>query len=389
MDSEPSSAVERDLRIDFFRGVALIVVLVDHIEQMSGVSLFAEWTPRSLGVTDGADAFVFLSGYTFGLVYSRRINRKGFLFAFKKSVVRSFQIYLAYLLTLAAVLILGFIFRSTAPALQSWLSLDKPIGTHHILSGLLLGNQPYGFPILAFYVLMLPYATVLVWLLQRRPVLAWTISLGLYLLAQYLPGMNLPHVHNSGGWFFNPFAWQFLYFLAVVLGMKQLGAPQSRWLRASLSALAVAVVVVGLVGTKGHELWDSPLTQVVAESIGHWPGLTSKSTLGPLRVIHFLCLVWLVSRLCGKHSTWLARTPGKYVAIAGQRSLLVYSLGLFLAFASMPAFVVLGKSTAIVLLLHATAVLLSIFVAWLRSREIRGDAKFEEASQRMDEQFIR
>lgn len=381
MDNEPSNAVERDLRIDFFRGVALIVVLVDHIEQMSRVSLFSSWTPRGLGFSDGADAFVFLSGYTFGLVYSRRMNRKGFLFAFEKSVVRSFQIYLAYLATLAAVLCLGFAFQSIEPSLRGWLSLDKPLGTHHVLSGLLLGNQPYGFAILGFYVVVLPYATVLVWLLQRYPVLAWAISLELYLMAQYLPGLNLPHIHNSSGWFFNPFAWQFLYFLALVLGVTQFRGPQSKWMKASLSGLAAAVVVFGLIGTKGAELSNGPLAQWVAETMDRWPELTNKTTLGPLRVIHFCCVVWLVSQLSDSRGAWLTHMPGKLVVIAGQQSLLVYSLGLVLAFASKPAFALLGTSTAVVLLFDASMVLLSIFVAWSRNREVRG------AVARRGEQF--
>jgi hypothetical protein len=51
--------------IDFWRGVILIVILVDHI---SG-NLLDRVTPRNFGLSDSAEAFVFLSGLSVGLVY--------------------------------------------------------------------------------------------------------------------------------------------------------------------------------------------------------------------------------------------------------------------------------------------------------------------------------
>jgi hypothetical protein len=356
--------VERDLRIDFLRGVALIIVLVDHVERINRLSLIQEWTPRSLGFSDGADLFVFLSGLTFGMVYSRRMDRHGFLFSFAKSARRSLQIYSVYLLTLAAVLLLGYALVSTAPLLGRRLQLDEPLSSQ-LLGGLILSNQPYGFQILSFYILVLPYATVLVWLQRRCPILAWAIALGLYGAVQFRPELNLQQFPGAGEWYFNPFAWQFLFFVGIAAGMKQAGCAQTRWFRVSLCSLALAVVVVGVICTKGLELCYGQISPLDGETI-EWSASANKTTLGPLRVLHFLAVASLLFAILDKQSACLTRPVGKCLVMAGQHSLPVYSLGIFLTFVTIPIFTFFGPATAAIAIVHVDMVLLSIFFAWFR-----------------------
>ena len=51
--------------IDFWRGAVLIAILVDHIPGNPLENL----TPRNFGLSDSAEAFVFLSGLSVGLIY--------------------------------------------------------------------------------------------------------------------------------------------------------------------------------------------------------------------------------------------------------------------------------------------------------------------------------
>ncbi|HLX99831.1 MAG TPA: OpgC domain-containing protein, partial [Roseiarcus sp.] len=44
--------------IDFWRGAVLIAILIDHIPG----NPLEHWTPRNFGLSDSAEAFVFLSG---------------------------------------------------------------------------------------------------------------------------------------------------------------------------------------------------------------------------------------------------------------------------------------------------------------------------------------
>ena len=50
---------ERDHRIDFFRGLALIFIFWDHVPH----NPLGQITLRNLGFSDAAEIFVFLAGY--------------------------------------------------------------------------------------------------------------------------------------------------------------------------------------------------------------------------------------------------------------------------------------------------------------------------------------
>ena len=59
--------------IDFWRGAVLIVILVDHIPGNPLENL----TPRNFGLSDSAEAFIFLSGLSIGLIYMPRARKYG------------------------------------------------------------------------------------------------------------------------------------------------------------------------------------------------------------------------------------------------------------------------------------------------------------------------
>lgn len=65
----------RDLRLDFFRGIANWWIFLDHIPNN-----IVNWiTPRNYGFSDAADLFVFISGYTAPFVYARIMLERGFV----------------------------------------------------------------------------------------------------------------------------------------------------------------------------------------------------------------------------------------------------------------------------------------------------------------------
>src|SRR4051794_6201099 len=102
----PSAAEsERDVRIDFLRGVALLVIFVDHIPR----NPFSNFTPQALGLSDAAEAFVFMSGLVCGLVYSRTLLSKGWATVWSKVLKRCGQLYLANLAMLAACVAVAYV----------------------------------------------------------------------------------------------------------------------------------------------------------------------------------------------------------------------------------------------------------------------------------------
>ena len=80
---------QRDLRLDLFRGLANWAMFLGHIPS----SVLAWLTLRKYGFSDGADLFVFISGYTSGLVYARRTRERGFVFGATRVMRRVWQIY--------------------------------------------------------------------------------------------------------------------------------------------------------------------------------------------------------------------------------------------------------------------------------------------------------
>ena len=54
---------DRDLRVDFVRGIALLIIFSDHVIG----NPVRDFMPISLGFSDMAEVFVFLSGYLNGL----------------------------------------------------------------------------------------------------------------------------------------------------------------------------------------------------------------------------------------------------------------------------------------------------------------------------------
>jgi hypothetical protein len=356
MKPKSPPTMERDLRIDFFRGVALLVVLVDHIEAVHGISFIRNWTPQSLGFSDAAEAFVFLSGYTYGMVYDRYMDRHGFWSTLRKSVIRSAQIYFSGLITLIIVVLVGYGTQSIVPQMIAQLHLYETV-PQQIFKALFLSNQPIGFEILAFYVVMLPFAAVLI---RLHHYIAWTVSVGLYAVVQFLPSFNLPHFHSSLRWYFNPFGWQFLYLIGIAAGTKCLTLPESRWTRGMLCSLAMGVVLLGLIHAKGTALLGENLSPMFLEDIRKSPMLTEKTSLGPLRLLHCLSVVILLSVAFEKRGRSFPGLAKWCAIVPGQHSLFFYCFGVVLAYCSIPIFAVCGVSNDIALIIVLDMVILSI-----------------------------
>ena len=58
-------SIERDLRLDFFRGLSLFFIFIDHIPN----NVFSYGTLHVIAFSDAAEVFIFISGYTAALVY--------------------------------------------------------------------------------------------------------------------------------------------------------------------------------------------------------------------------------------------------------------------------------------------------------------------------------
>ena len=208
---------KRDLRLDLFRGLANWLMFLGHVS----TSVLAWFSFRNYGFSDGADLFVFISGYTSALVFGRRMLEGGFVFGTTRLLRRVWQIYAAHILLfvfyLASVHLLSNGFN--APGLVDRFNvaplLNAPVET--ITQGLLLRYKPLNLDVLPLYVVLMGAFPPVLWLMLRHRNWVMLGSVLLYFAARQF-GWNLPS-YPSGVWYFNPFAWQLLFVLGAWLAL--------------------------------------------------------------------------------------------------------------------------------------------------------------------------
>ncbi len=93
----------RSIEVDFFRGVVLIVIVLDH---MPGSTL-SHLMLHAYALCDSAEVFVFLGGYASAAAYTAVLAGRGENAAKMRFVRRCWEIYRAYLLTAVLTLLSG------------------------------------------------------------------------------------------------------------------------------------------------------------------------------------------------------------------------------------------------------------------------------------------
>src|ERR1700722_878164 len=87
--SQAGADIKRIPEIDFWRGCALIVILVDHVP-WNGLD---KLTPQNFGFSDAAEAFVFLSGVSVSLAYGPTLRKAGFGSLVRRCATRAAKLY--------------------------------------------------------------------------------------------------------------------------------------------------------------------------------------------------------------------------------------------------------------------------------------------------------
>src|SRR5215471_15135778 len=85
--------IVRDLRLDFFRGLSLFFIFIDHIPN----NVLSYGTLQAISFSDAAEVFIFISGYTAALVYGQLLLRRGTLVATVQIYYRVWQLYVAHI----------------------------------------------------------------------------------------------------------------------------------------------------------------------------------------------------------------------------------------------------------------------------------------------------
>ncbi|QOZ56306.1 OpgC domain-containing protein [Bradyrhizobium sp. CCBAU 53338] len=321
---------DRDLRLDACRGLALWFVFIDHIP---GNAL--DWlTIRNYGFSDASEVFVFVSGYTCMVSYGGTLQSRGWPTVIARSLRRSFEIYVAFLLLVIIYLVLAWLSGSYLDETNTRHFFNDPgIALIHLLA---LQYAPVNTDILPTFVILHFAFPLVLWLIARSAAIALAASFMLYLMVQ-LYSWHMP-AWPAGELYFNPFAWQILF----VVGACSAG-PRAPYFSALLRhratiSISAAYVLFSLIVALSWRL--DGFKWLIPQMIEDWLYPIYKSHLDPARLIHFLAIVVLLTRFVPPNRN---RSPGPWATAlirCGENSLSVFC---FSVLASFVAFVVLNQ----------------------------------------------
>lgn len=327
---------ERDLRIDFFRGIALLLIFIDHVPD----NPLAFYTLKNFGFADASEVFVLLAGFSAALAYGFG-RTGGFEGTRQRAFRRAGEIYVWHLgiLVVSAVMLYSAAYIFSRPTYVDHIMLRQLTTApwQAIPGTLALVYQPNLMNILPMYVLLMLWLPVVLLMLHRSVALALGVSISLWAIVSFFK-FNLPANGPNGGWYFNPLAWQLLFTAgaAAAVMTAQKGLYVNRW----LMAVAAAFVLFSFLRAAPWTLWFG------------WDPLFPRNIVGPVskhylsiwRLGHILALAYLVACLLPSNAAWLRRSWAQVVATCGKHSLEIFAFGTVLSFAGGIVFRELGRS---------------------------------------------
>lgn len=304
---------KRDLRLDFLRGFAILVLIVDHV--VVADSWFYRISGNAEFIISAAELFYAISGVVIGIVASRQAEAV----AIRRSLRRAWELYLA-----AISIALFFLAVAWLTDLRMWdhawrdldVSLNSYVFTARSLQVLTLESGFNGSEILIQYVVYMLLAPLAI--LACADGKAWLVILSallVYAISWLNPSATVTSIASA----FSLHRWQPLFFIGLVIGYHR--SELSRWVvnRRWHYALAAGVGIVALFFV-GLHIAGYPL----------WPDLPER--LGNRYDMHPLRLVLVSVYLFASYSlvTWLWRPLnalcGRLLIRLGQEALWCFSI---------------------------------------------------------------
>ncbi|SDC85624.1 OpgC domain-containing protein [Paraburkholderia lycopersici] len=237
----------RSIEVDFFRGVVLIVIVLDHIPG----SVLSHVMLHAYALCDSAEVFVFLGGYASAAAYMAVRAHRGVSAARGRFLLRGWEIYRAYLLTALLTLLSGALLALShlnppAAGLSGW----APFAAHPVRETfriLFLARQPYLSSVLPMYVIFALCVPAAVPFARRAPLAALAFSLAIWAFAPLLAVLS--GTSTVANWQFNPFAWQLMFVFGMLCRLHPVppgfgSSETARWLvRFAFTAVAVFAAI--------------------------------------------------------------------------------------------------------------------------------------------------
>ena len=309
--------------IDFWRGYALIAIFINHIPGI----YFEQLTHRNFGFSDSAELFVLLAGWSLRAMVDRSPELQPVRLVLRIGG-RAIVLYIAQqVITLMAVAMIAAtaLITETTLVLQ-WNNaaamFDEPV-TANIGVVALTHHLGY-FDILPLYIVLMAMAPLMAVLYRVSPPLLLVVSGATYALTLYT-GFNLPTWPVEGRWFFNPFAWQFIFSIGYMLGGDGPSQRLVRKYRFPLRVLGLLFIAYSLFAAMNGWYTDWLSAPEPAAFF-----VVDKTFQTPLRLLHVLALA---AAFGGSFYFILKymRPIARFCSMLGRNSLNVFCIGSLLS----------------------------------------------------------
>ena len=389
----PAAPRVRDLRLDFFRGMAMFIILFAHTPG----NFLTSWIPARWGFSDATEMFVFCSGMASAIAFGATFDRAGFLLGTGRVAYRIWQVYWAHVgLFFATAALLVYMTDLEATTRNYWgqmnlwmLFVEHKEGLWEnpniLLSFMTLQWVPNLFDILPMYMVILAMMPVVIWLARVNFPVVVALSFALWFMGQraWTEALGLPYFNFTAEpwvgdddwqrrWFLNPFGWQLVFFTGFAFMRGWLPKPPVTPL---LIGIATFIVLANI-----------PLSNIGVREFGfdwarewrvenrQW---ISKTDFGILRYVQFLSLAYLAWVIAGDKgdrlrasATALGQIWAPFLAIflkVGQQSLAVFVVSIFVARFNGFLMDMLGRETGTVLLVNLFGMAVLVATAYIAS----------------------
>ncbi|PTY05372.1 hypothetical protein DB346_02050 [Verrucomicrobia bacterium LW23] len=312
--------------LDFVRGLLLVLITVNHFP-----GPHTAFTYERLGFFTWAEGFVFLAGLTGGLFWGRGLARSGPVEFRNRVWGRAWEIYVWHMATLAVVVLLGIVIRAaTAGSAHQpygeWFSHNlAPFSERPAISWTLAGALvllPSLLDVLPMYCLFLlaaPFAFIACHAGRWRTVLA--ISAAVWVASHMGLGAALtgwmPSEWRAGFHVFDPFAWQLLFVVGLIVGHLAARRELPAWVLSPWTTVMAALIVLGCMYLRlpweamgMHAAWAPPFEWV------------DRRLLPPGRILSFLAFVLVFAAIYRARPQWFTWEP---LECLGRNSLPAFS----------------------------------------------------------------
>jgi hypothetical protein len=331
----------RDLRIDFLRGYALFMMIVDHVgpewlpNNQGGQSYLYNLTGAGMFYTSAAEIFYFVSGLTLGLVCASNAFEQ----SVKRILGRTWTLYYTVILMSLGFSALYHVF----PGINLWSIYDQAKQNYaaFALQTLTLQVTGHGAEILVLYVIFMMFTPLALWMLfMRRWYVVVLASAVIYATAQIFPDYQSANFTLTT--YFPTFTWQPLFFLGLLIGFHRQNLAQF-WdqLPQLRTALEISVVFAALAF-----LW------VFVGKFALWPELpillggfddqdkAIRESMTPVRLALVLLYLQAAYILISWLWTLLHRVLGWLLEVLGRQSLwaFVAHMAVYVVLHNFPSF---------------------------------------------------